>query len=276
MLQKEPAGMDSLLRVYLIRSVWFLMFFMCTVRLYSQDLIRAEQALVACFDKITYWAQQTKLHYHEAALDSLRAANHVFDQALLTYTNQVPGTLSHPFSRLQAVGLHIATSPDGCFRVYSWDTQLGGTLHLYHRQYQYKGENGRVYSQLVENASETGGFFCSDIFMITGNNRKIYLAYCHETLTTSLAYQKIKLYQVSGNTLDTHIPLIKTRTGVRPELGFEFNIFSVLNRPERPFRLILVDPAAQTIQIPVVYEDGTVTHRSIVYVFDGQYFVRGD
>jgi hypothetical protein len=57
-------------------------------------------------------------------------------------------------------------------------------------------------------------------------------------------------------------------------LGFGFDFFSVVDRPDRPVQLIKYDGVKKTLTIPVVLEDGKVTGRTIVYQFTGQYFER--
>ncbi len=65
----------------------------------------------------------------------------------------------------------------------------------------------------------------------------------------------------------------------RHKVGFEYNFFSVVDRKERPIKLILYDKTTKTLKIPVVIEDeefqnGRVTNKFISYKFDGTYFVK--
>jgi hypothetical protein len=55
-------------------------------------------------------------------------------------------------------------------------------------------------------------------------------------------------------------------------LGFSFDFFSVVDRAERPVKLIDYNAIEKTISIPVVWENGKVTSKLIVYKFTGEYF----
>jgi hypothetical protein len=73
--------------------------------------------------------------------------------------------------------------------------------------------------------------------------------------------------------------LIKTASGLTDSLGFSYNFFSVVERRERPVKLISFDKKTNTLKIPVVIEDkefsnGRVTNRFISYRFNGTYFVK--
>jgi len=53
---------------------------------------------------------------------------------------------------------------------------------------------------------------------------------------------------------------------------FEFDFFSVIDKSERPVKLIYYDKDKKTLRIPVVLDKGVVTNRFITYQFTGRYF----
>ena len=55
-------------------------------------------------------------------------------------------------------------------------------------------------------------------------------------------------------------------------INVSFDFFSVVDRPERPVKLIKYDNTKKIIYIPVVYEDGKVTDKFIHYKFNGKFF----
>ena len=63
----------------------------------------------------------------------------------MKYTKNA-STLDYKFSGLQE-SMYIATSEDGNFRIYSWDTEDGGSMHRFSRVYQYRTAGGKVYSK---------------------------------------------------------------------------------------------------------------------------------
>jgi len=72
--------------------------------------------------------------------------------------------------------------------------------------------------------------------------------------------------------LNDTLKLFKTKTNLLNEIEVNFDFFSVVQRPERPLRLIKYDPDKKIIYIPIVLENGKVTDRYILYQFKGQYF----
>jgi hypothetical protein len=210
--------------------------------------------------------------------DKLSRANEVFEKKLLKYT-KVPSTLTYKFSALDDL-LTIAASEDGRFRIFSWDMQDGGTMHDYARVYQYKGADGKVYSKTDAQTEDSyGGGFVTDIFTLATKIGAVYIVCSTSVGSTSDHYQSADLYKIAGSALNDKIKLIKTRSGLTSTLGFEYNFFSVVDRQERPVRLISFDKRTKILKIPVVIEDekfpnGKVTNKFISYQFNGGYFVK--
>jgi hypothetical protein len=212
--------------------------------------------------------------------EKLTETNDAFEKKLLKYT-KAASTLTYKFSAL-GQRMHIATSDDGKFRIYSWDMENGGTMHDYARVYQYKGADGKVYSKgESETEEEEGGAgsFVTDVFTLGTKAGAVYIVCSTSIGSTMDHYQSADLFKIDGAAMDDKVKLIKTKSGLTSTLGFEYNFFSVVDRKERPVRLISFDKKTSTLKIPVVIEDkefplGKVTSRTINYKFDGTYFVK--
>jgi hypothetical protein len=209
--------------------------------------------------------------------DRLEKENAAFRKKLLAYA-KLPATLVYGFPKLSKE-IFISTSSDGRFRIYSWDTEEGGTMHSFDSVYQYKGSTGRVFSKSFLADETDAGAFVSDIFTLKSASGPVYLARFSSILSTSLSFQSIDLFKIRGNVLDSRVKLIKTKKGLTHTLGFQYNFFSVVDRKERPIKLITYDEANRTIMLPVVIADdkdpaGRVTDRVIKYRFNGTYFVK--
>ncbi len=212
--------------------------------------------------------------------EKLTETNDAFEKKLLKYT-KTGATLAYRFGALGRL-MHIATSDDGKFRVYSWDMENGGTMHDYARVYQYQGADGKVYSRgESETEDEEGGSgsFVTDVFTLAAKTGTVYIICSTSIGSTMDHYQSADLYRINGAAIEDKVKLIKTRSGLTSTLGFEYNFFSVADRKERPVRLISFDKTTNTLKIPVVVEDkefplGKVTDRKISYRFDGTYFVK--
>jgi hypothetical protein len=250
----------------------------CTLFLlttFGQDSNAIEQILLKQFKTITYWADYKGDTGNLDKYDSLEKANLNFRKLLLKYTFENPSTLTFAFKELDKEGLSIATSGDGLFRIYSWDTYTGGTMHVFDNVYQYKA-NGKVFSKIIKASEDEGdpSYWYSTIYSPMSAGKISYLGLRHGIFSTRDSYQGVKAFTIINNSLNAETKLIKTKTGVRNTLGFEFDFFSVVDQLERPVRLFKYDAATKTLSFPVVLESGEVTGKRIIYKFTGRYFER--
>lgn len=242
---------------------------------FAQTLQKIEQELVKNIKEVQKYSTYGSNYDDE----KLSAANEVFETNLLKYT-KIASTLSYGFPALNKLMMN-ATSDDGKFRIYSWDMETGGTMHDYARVYQYLGADGKVYSKMDDNAEEDGGAgsFVYAIYTVDSKSGKIYIVCSNFIGSTQDHYQSANLYKIDGNSLKDKIKLIKTSEGMTDTLNFEYNFFSVVDRKERPIKLILFDKKTKTLKIPVVINDkefpnGRVTNKFINYQFNGTNFVK--
>ena len=237
---------------------------------------------------------QTSVQFEKKVLAHLRSMEKLAsksDTAGLTKENsalkkdfvryaQTSATLKYGFKAL-ANKMFIATSKDGKFRIYSWDTQTGGTMRDFENVYQYRGDNGKVYVSVLPR-SKKGGVrgFSHQIFQLDTGNRHVYLANFTFIFSTSAIRQELSVFGVDGRNLNANLKLIQTKTGFHNSVGFDYDFFSVVNRPERPITLFHFDDAARSFRFPVVLDDkkfvngGRVTDKFITYRFNGRYFVK--
>ncbi len=251
--------------------------FICSLSAFAQSNAQIEKELVAALKDIK------KSSFNESNNDGerLSQANDVFVEKLLKYT-KIPATLQYKFTQLNKL-IFIATSDDGKFRIYSWDTETGGTMRDFSRVYQFQGADGKVYSKTDEvNEEEEGGgagSFVTDIFTVDSKDGKIYIVCSTLIASTKDIYQSANLYKIKDDTLIDKVKLFKTKSGVSDSLSFEYDFFSVVGHKERPIRLILYDKKKNWLKIPLIINDkkfplGRVTNKFINYKFDGTYFIK--
>lgn len=204
--------------------------------------------------------------------------NKLLKQKLLKYGRN-GSTLKYDFKGL-AEKLYIATSKDGKFRIYSWDTESGGTMKFFDGVYQYQSPKGKTYSKaFISRGAGARGFY-SQIFQVDLGKSKAYLANSNLILSNSLMHQEIEAYAIEGEKLNTNLRLIRTTTAMRNSVGFDYDFFSVVDRPERPIKLFSYDEGKKQFRFPIVLEDkkfpngGRVTNKFITYRFNGKYFVK--
>jgi len=241
---------------------------------YAQTLSSIEGEMVRHLDNIS------KFGNYGGSYDGTKveSENRDLKGKLIRYGKRAD-VLRYSFPKLKGK-MQVATSKDGNLRIYSWDEETGGTMHDHDSVFQYRGNNGKVFSWAVtEDGDEDIGGFYHDIFQLSTNKGAVYLTVSTFIGSTSLAGQSIKVLRIHGNTLDREAKLIRTVSGLQNSIDFQYDFFSVVDRPERPVRLFKFNEARKEFSFPVVIEDdktpqGRVTNKSITYRFNGTHFVK--
>lgn len=244
---------------------------------FTQDLKKIEQELLTQFRQIDYWTSYKDTSHLPEAYDSLMAVNKRFEKKLSYYTDIYPATLRYPFTQLASAGLTIATSSDGFFRIYSWDTWTGGTMKVVANVFQYKNSKKVLPQPMKEDVTDEDedffepGYWYSSIYIFKAMGKTYYLATQSAVLATLQCYEGVQFFTIAGNELDQSVKLIKTQSGITSSLGFEYNLGMMESRKDDD-ELIRWNSQQKTITLPVVWEDGKVTRKNIVYKFTGRYF----
>ncbi len=260
------------------KILFFLALFVVFVSVSSaQTAAKIEDDLLVHFEKLSKAS-----NYNGASdYDVLGKENQAIRSALLKYGVRAD-ILKYAFTRLHKQAT-LTTSKDGNLRTYSWDSEEGGTMHDFYTVYQFRGKSGKVhtwaepYSQDLEKRGAGG--FVQQIFQADTGAGPIYLTVSTSIGSTSLGGQTISALKISGEGLDRNPKLIKTSSGFKNSITFQYDFFSVVDHPERPIRLFFFDETKKSFRFPVVIQDkktpqGRVTNRFITYRFDGKYFVR--
>lgn len=204
--------------------------------------------------------------------DSADVYSEKFEKELASFIKNNPGTLTYPFKKLSdSIFSFLHTSDDGNFRIYSWDSETGGSMHFYKVIYQWKA-NGKVFVSIPKVEETDPGCFCSNIFTVSINNKPYYLAITNGTYSSKDSRQSITCYSIDGNKLMDTVKLFKTKTKKLNSIDVSFDFFSVVDRPERPLELITYDDKLNIIYIPVVNDKGQVTKKNILYQLKDGYF----
>jgi hypothetical protein len=232
----------------------------------AQPMARAERILCRQLQIIDSFSEALHGPNHNIdAYDSISRYDSLFGEMLQQLTAGNPASLHYPFTLLQNQGVTIATSSDGCLRIFSWDGQTGGTAHNANNVYQYR-VNRKVYSTL--NIVDGGpGDSYSAIYLLKTGDKTYYLAVSEAIIATLQFHATLEILQLDGKQLRSDVPLIRTVSGMTGTLGFDYTMGSEI---DAEFHF---SPATRTITFPVVLEDGHVTKRRISYTFNGEYFV---
>ena len=250
-----------MIKIRLVSFIIFLISFNSN-RTFSQtsNLVSQENMLVNLYSKIETNQQDD--------YDKLIDNNKKFQLELANVLKSNPASLNYSFKKLGDFGhFEIQTSKDGNFRIYSWDTWTGGTMHFYRNMYQWKSK-GKVfikYSEYSEKEEDDCGFYCTKIYTSLIAKKTYYLAITGATFSTKDAMQSITAYKSGENNQIDTIKLFKTKTNMLSCIDVAYDIFSVADRTERPFELITYDDKQKIIYIPVVNNEGQVSDKNILY-----------
>ncbi|VEH22591.1 Uncharacterised protein [Chryseobacterium nakagawai] len=240
--------------------------------LFGQNMSVIEKQLNEAFQKINYWSSDGR--DHKDSYDSLAVANTKFEKLLVRYTSSQPQTISHDFKSLEKNGLIVKTSEDGKFRIYSWDTWTGGTMHFFKNVFQYETIDKKIYSKAVESQGEGDpGCYYYQINDIISENKKYYLTQSKAILSSAMSYHVIKVFSIDKQQLNDKAQLIKTQSGIKNQLSYEVDLTASANRnyQGRDYE-IEYDSKNKIISIPLIQADSKVTNKKIRYQFKGKYF----
>lgn len=254
------------------KNILGFLFVLTTHFFFGQNISSIEKQLNNAFQKIGYWSSEGRDDQH--SYDSLAAANNKFEKLLVQYTSSHSQTISHPFQSLEKIGLITATSEDGKFRIYSWDTWTGGSMHFFKNVFQYETPDKKVYSKAVESQGEGDpGCYYYQINDIVSENKKYYLTQNKAILSSGMSYHAIKVFSIDNGKLNDKAQLIKTQSGIKNQLGYEVDLTASANRQyEGRDYEIEYDSKNKIISIPLIQADSKVTAKKIRYQFKGKYF----
>ena len=261
------------MNLYRMKVITFLCCCFVSFSSFAQSPKSIESDLYKSFQKIDDW----KAHQNESSAagnGSLEKANADFAQKLKKYTSLYPFTITQKFTSLTAAHLAIAGSSDGLFRIYSWDTGLGGTMHDFDNVFQYKVNNKPLSGYNPADSAEEGHptFSFSNIYTFKANDKTYYLAVYNGIFSSKDVGQGIRVFAIENGKLNDNVKLIKTKTGFRSNLFYDYDFFSVVDWKVRPS--IFFYDASKTILVPLVDSTRQMTHKYIAYKFGGRYFER--
>ncbi len=237
----------------------------------AQNVAQLEANLLKSFKRISYWAEHSS---DEHSGDSLSMANVNFENLLKSYTATYPKLLKSPLSSLKKANMDIATSADGLFRIYSWDTEEGGTMHFFANVMQYVSTPGKVQSIVLKAPEGDALPYYSNLYTFKSNNKTYYLGIYNSIYSSRDAGTGIKVFAIQNGKLNQNVKLLKTGTGLKNSISYSYNFFSVVDIPFEKRPTITFDAPSKTIKLPLVDAKGNVTKKFINYKFTGQYFER--
>jgi hypothetical protein len=241
----------------------------------AQGRQSVEADLNKAYWKIDYWDQR-KNDTTVQAFDSVEKANDLFSKKLAWYTNKYAFTINYPFKSFAGPrNVNIVTSTDGLFRIYSWDTETGGTMHDFENVLQYK--SGNVVHSIRDRDTatvyhDTYYYHYSHLYTVKASGKTYYLGVYYGIFSSKDRELGIKAFSIENGKINDKVKLFKTPSGMNNIISCDYDLFTTTDKIGEPD--ILFDPVKKIIGIPVIVDNDAVTKRHIWYRFNGQYFER--
>jgi len=243
--------------------------------LFAQTPKQIEADLLKSFNRIGYWEEKT----HDttatawAANDSLNNANDILAMKLKYYAEKFPSMIGYPFASLKKEYLDISTSSDGLFRIYSWDTWTGGTMHVFENVMQYRsGKNTKAIIDIPKSEGDIPPTYDKIYTFKTGGKTYYLTTYLFIESSRYSAYGITAFTIAKDKVIEAKI--IKTHSGFHSGLSYECDFATVQDRSYDKLPEMHFDNTTNTISLPLMSSKGAFTKKFILYKFTGQYFER--
>ncbi len=218
---------------------------------------------------VNLYSKILELHYSDP--DSAAIYSNKFEKEFKHLITTQPATFRYPFSQLVDSNFcFIRTSPDKNLKIYSWDTWLGGTMREFRTicQWQHKGV---VHSKMRPVNGDIGSY-CSNIYNVAIAGKSYYLVITNAIFSNKDHSQTITAYTINGKQLEDKAAIFHTNGKVLSTISINFDVFSVVDRPERPLELIVYNESKHELYIPFVDKNDQVSQRKFVYRLTGKGF----
>ena len=235
------------------------------VRLAYANLDSIEMELVNIYDRI--W------DFYRGDFDSLNYYSNLFSNTLKELVFSNPNTMTYPFEKLQQDrSIHIVTSSDGLFRIYSWDTQLGGTMYFYDNIFQYRSDSLSqvhvMYATQISEEPDPNTFF-TGLHCFNSAKGTVYLATTYNSFSSRFKYLGIKGFEIHADVLIDTVKLVEGSDW----FGWEIDLNSVRNNDIDLGQLIQFDSAKNELTVPVVVDNDQLTAKKQKFIYNGKYYI---
>lgn len=206
--------------------------------------------------------------------DSMSLHSDQFKIKLSNLLSTDKSSITYHFKSLKALGLVVADSPDSAFRIYSWRENPADSNTAYISMFQWlQYDTIRAELKTIFTENQSGCYF--KIYTITDELNTFYLAnYWIDNHYNQPSYQAIHVMDFERNYLNTSFKKIKTKNGLTHRLAFHYDPASISETFWKETEMIRYDTEMQAIILPIVQDHGQIRNQTIVYIYDGDYFIK--
>jgi hypothetical protein len=254
-----------------MKTVLLLPILLLSIPSFSQKSPRLlEVELKNQFEKIRSLDENPTINDTINTYDSMQRVNDFILGQIVKQGNNNAALLNYTFTSLNQY-IDVATSKEKSFRVYSWDTYTGGSMHFYYAVAQYLGNDNKVYTQsLVDNSEGDPGLWYSKIYTFNNKGKKYYFCIGHGKYSSMELAQEVTIYTIKGTFL-VNAQIIRTQTRITNSIHVSYHLPTVDDKNDQS---IVFDETRNELTIPLVDAKGKMSDKNIIYKFNGTHFER--
>ena len=173
----------------------------------------------------------------------------------------------------------VVSSEDGRLRIISWDTELGGTMHLYCTMAQFKSPDGRAGFALLgypgewENADlgklpPVSSLVGKIDTITTGAKESVYLVWSQGQGSTRGFGECVAAVTLKNGKVEK-APFFKTKRALLSDIQFAYTVSDDGDSPSFQFK----KENGPTLLVPIISDRDDFSGKFFKYVFDGKWFV---
>lgn len=229
----------------------------------TPDFSQHERELIKLHDKMYEFVNRPG--------DSLNYYSKKFDMQFMALVKNNSQTLTYPFDLLKHQGIHIQTSADGKFRIYSWDNRTGGSWHQYSQIFQFES-NKKIFTLTPDSKEDEGDSngFCSGIITLNLQDKTVYLCTVNYIFSSVDRRQALYAYRIYPNGLIEALEIFEDDKGRHRKLYVDYNSKHLSNALD----IISWNKEKNTIYLPMTDEKGNVTKKHALYKLKDDSLIR--
>jgi hypothetical protein len=247
---------------------------------YSQTTCQIEDSILWYLNKVDQYSLYSG-EYWEGKDDTLIYYNDGLRTYLLNTLEHHPQTLSVAFERASKQ-MHITTSGDRKFRIYSWNEKSGGTMEGFYSVLQYKAASGTKVQAIypkpgdIRDMTDNGdapGFWYAKIYTVKPHrNKTFYIALRRSRLSNYLGTCGVRAFTIEGDKLNDSIKLFNNYAPSN-SIDYAYDLFSNYNLKRRKEKWVVhFSRNKHKLYVPIVVDE-KVSGKYLVYKFDGKCYV---
>jgi hypothetical protein len=171
----------------------------------------------------------------------------------------------------------VVCSDDGKLRILSWDTDTGGTLHIYCSMAQFKSPDGKAGYALLQHPDLPAHDQESKVpifgevnkidTVVTDAKQTVYLVRYSARISTQKFAEGITAVSLQNGKIK-QFPLFKTKREILSQINFTSSASDEGELPEFQFS----ESNGYTLLVPIISDLDKFRNNFLKYTFDGKYF----